>query len=91
MNYTRGSFRNLIKEQEREETEAVIWKQIDTHQYRLDDYVIFSLAAKDGTYKTVYDHGRIVENRYYGNIFYAFIIGKDNLKKYKECWANTED
>lgn len=85
MDYTGGSFRNLIKEQERERTENIIWEQLKgASGDRVDDYACFSLVKKDGICRTVYDHGRIVENRYYGKVFYVFIIDKDNLSKYNQ-------
>ena len=41
---------------------------------RNNDYVKFHFAKKDGTYRPVLDHGRIVKNRYYGNVFYVLIM-----------------
>ncbi len=57
--YTKGSFRNLIEEGEREQVEESIWQQIGGGHS--NDYVHFHLRKADGTSLRVLDHGRIVE------------------------------
>ena len=47
-----------------------------------NDYVRFHFAKKDGTYLPVLDHGRIVENRYYGNVFYVLIMDCALIESY---------
>ncbi len=74
LDYTDHRFRNLIHPDERDSVEASIWKQIDAKTSGNNDYVRFHFAKKDGTYLPVLDHGRIVENRYYGNVFYVLIM-----------------
>ena len=46
-----------------------------------NDYLSFSLKRKDGTVIPVLDHGRLINSRYYGNIFYVFIIDHDLVRK----------
>lgn len=72
--YTDQRFRNLIHPEEQDAVETSIWKQIDSEKSGNNDYVKFRFAKKDGTYHPVFDHGRIVKNRYYGNVFYVLIM-----------------
>ena len=74
LDYTDHRFRNLIHPDERDSVETSIWKQIYAKTSGNNDYVRFHFAKKDGTYLPVLDHGRIVENRYYGNVFYVLIM-----------------
>ena len=74
LDYTDRRFRNLIHPDERDSVETSIWEQIDAKTSGNNDYVRFHFAKKDGTYIPVLDHGRIVENRYYGNVFYVLIM-----------------
>ena len=72
--YTDQRFRNLIHPEEQDAVETSIWKQIDSEKSGNNDYVKFRFAKKDGTYRPVFDHGRIVKSRYYGNVFYVLIM-----------------
>lgn len=72
--YSGQRFRNLIRPDEQDAVEASIWKQIHSGDSGTNDYVQFHFVRKDGTYHPVLDHGRIVENTYYGNIFYVLIM-----------------
>lgn len=72
--YSHHSFRNLIRPDERASVEASIWKQIHSGESGSNDYVQFHFAKKDGSHHPVLDHGRIVENTYYGNVFYVLIM-----------------
>lgn len=81
IDYTSLSFRNIIKEDEREAVEENIWKQINALENDNNDYLSFPLKRKDGTVIPVLDHGRLINSRYYGNIFYVFIIDHDLVRK----------
>lgn len=81
IDYTGRSFRNIIKEDEREAVEENIWKQIKALENDNNDYLSFSLKRKNGTVIPVLDHGRLINSRYYGNIFYVFIIDHDLVRK----------
>lgn len=74
LSYSHHSFRNLIRPDEQADVEASIWKQINSGESGTNDYVQFHFAKKDGSYHPVLDHGRIVENTYYGNVFYVLIM-----------------
>ena len=69
---TKKSFRNLIREDEQQSIEASIWQQIDSGNE--NDYIYFHLRKADGTYLSVLDHGRIVENQQYGRVFYVLFM-----------------
>ena len=69
---TKKSFRNLIREDEQQQIEASIWQQIDCGNE--NDYIYFHLQKADGTYLSVLDHGRIVENQQYGRVFYVLFM-----------------
>lgn len=74
LSYTGHSFRNLIRPDERQAVEESIWKQISSGESGTNDYVQFHFVKKDGSSHPVLDHGRIVENTYYGNVFYVTIM-----------------
>lgn len=80
LSYCGHRFRNLIHPEEQDAVEASIWRQIRAKAADTNDYVQFRFAKKDGTYHPVLDHGRIVENTYYGNVFYVLIMDCDLLE-----------
>ena len=69
---TNRSFHNLIREDEQQQIEASIWKQIDAGNK--NDYIHFHLRKADGTYLSVLDHGRIVDSQQYGRVFYVLFM-----------------
>ena len=69
---TKKSFHNLVREDEQQQIEASIWKQIDAGNN--NDYIHFHLRKADGTYLSVLDHGRIVESQQYGRVFYVLFM-----------------
>ena len=83
---TKKSFRNLIREDEQQQIESSIWEQIDSGNE--NDYIHFHLRKADGTYFSVLDHGRIVENPQYGKVFYVlFMDWKDMHIRYNDKFA----
>lgn len=74
---TKKSFRNLIREDERQQIESSIWKQIDAGNE--NDYIHFHLRKADGSYFSVLDHGRIVESRQYGRVFYVLFMDWEDM------------
>lgn len=80
--YTKRSFRNLIAKEEREQVEQDIWRQIHAGEGHSNDYVSFSMVKKDGEQLYVLDHGRIVENAYYGKVFYVLIMDYASMKRH---------
>ena len=69
---TNRSFHNLIREDEQQQIETSIWKQIDAGNN--NDYIHFHLRKADGTYLSVLDHGRIVKSQQYGRVFYVLFM-----------------
>ena len=69
---TNRSFHNLIREDEQQQIEASIWKQIDAGNK--NDYIHFHLRKADGSYLSVLDHGRIVDSQQYGRVFYVLFM-----------------
>ena len=80
LSYTGHSFRNLIRPDERQAVGESIWKQISSGETGTNDYVQFHFVKKDGSCHPVLDHGRIVENTYYGNVFYVIIMDCELLE-----------
>ena len=84
---TKKSFRNLIREDEQQQIESSIWEQIDNGNE--NDYIHFHLRKADGTYFSVLDHGRIVENPQYGKVFYVlFMDWKDMHIRYNDKFTS---
>lgn len=69
---TNKSFHNLIRENEQQQIEASIWKQIDAGNK--DAYIHFHLRKADGSYLSILDHGRIVDSQQYGRVFYVVFM-----------------
>ena len=76
--YTKNSFRNLIREDERQSAEASIWEQIEAGS--VNDYVCYHLQKADGSYINVLDYGRIVESKQYGSVFYVLFADWEAMK-----------
>ena len=74
---TNKSFHNLIREDEQQQIEASIWKQIDSGNE--NDYIHFHLRKADGSYLSVLDHGRIVESPQYGKVFYVLFMDWEDM------------
>ena len=70
---TNKSFHNLIRENEQQQIEASLWKQIDAGN-KNDYYIHFHLRKADGSYLSVLDHGRIVDSQQYGRVFYVLFM-----------------
>lgn len=82
MNFCGGRFRNLIRADERERVEESIWEQIDSQRDFCNDYVQFHFATKDGSYRQVFDHGRIVNSVNYGRVFYVLITDAEFFRSH---------
>ena len=74
---TQRSFRNLIREDEQQQIESSIWKQIDSGSE--NDYIHFHLRKADGTYLSVLDHGRIVDSQQHGRVFYVLFMDWEDI------------
>ena len=82
MHFTKHQFRNLVHPEDLAQVEESIWHQIESGTNGYNDYVKYRLAAKDGTYKTVLDYGRIVESEYYGSVFYVLVVDYDFIESH---------
>lgn len=78
--YTDRRFRNLVCQKDRDMVEESIWRQINADHGHSNDYVSFSFVRKDGSKVHVLDHGRIVDNDYYGRVFYVLMFNVEQLK-----------
>lgn len=81
LSFCDGRFGKLIRPDEQTDVENSIWKQINAHSDGSNDYVQFHFATKDGGYKLVLDHGRIVDNEHYGRVFYVLIYDEELIRK----------
>ena len=61
----------------RQQIESSIWKQIDDGNENA--YIHFQLRKADGSYLSVLDHGRIVESRQYGRVFYVLFMDWEDM------------
>lgn len=75
---TQKRFRNLIREDERQQIEQSIWEQIGEDNE--NDYIQFHLRKADGTYLSVLDHGRIVDSQQYGRVFYVLFADREEMR-----------
>ena len=82
MHFTKHQFRNLVHPEDLAQVEESIWQQIESGTNGYNDYVKYRLAAKDGTYKTVLNYGRIVESEYYGSVFYVLVVDYDFIESH---------
>ena len=89
LNFCNHSFRNLVRPDEYDQVEESIWRQIDSQADGSNDYVTFHFARKDGTYREVLDHGRIMESRHYGRLFYVLFVEREMLREHYENGASV--
>ena len=82
LHFTDRKFCNLIHPEEREQVESSIWRQIESAEDNVNDYVKYRLARKDGTYRQVLDVGRIVQSEHYGPVFYVLIMDLDFIREH---------
>ena len=81
MRFCGRRFGNLLHPDDKSRVEESIWQQINSHSNGSNDYVKFRLATKSGEYKSVLDHGRIVDSPNHGKVFYVLIIDSDFIKE----------
>lgn len=89
LSFCNHSFRNLVRPDEYDQVEESIWRQIDSQADGSNDYVTFHFARKDGTYREILDHGRIMESRYYGRLFYVLFVERKMLREHCENGASA--
>ncbi len=87
MTFCGRRFSGLLHPDDIAKTEESIWRQINAQTDGANDYVRFRFAMKDGSYRPVLDHGRIVDNSYYGRVFYVLIMDCARLQEhYDSDW-----
>ena len=91
LSFCNHSFRNLVRPDEYDQVEESIWRQIDSQADGSNDYVTFHFARQDGTYREILDHGRIMESRYYGRLFYVLFVEREMLREHYENGASAVD
>ena len=82
MEFSGQKFSNLIRPDEVKAVEQSIWNQINSQKDGSNDYVQFHFARKDGSYKHVFDHGRIVDSANHGKVFYVLIIASEFIESH---------
>ena len=75
MQYTNGTFQNMIHPDDAQAAEESITKQIQENSTHID-YVSYRIITKTGKIRQVYDIGRLVHSPYYGDIFYVVLFEK---------------
>ena len=77
LSYTGGSFRGVVAPDELERVEASIRAQIDDGKGNARDFVAYHIVRKDGRRVRVLDAGRLVNNEYYGRMFFVLLINAE--------------
>ena len=81
LHHSSSCFHNLITPEARDDITAAILEQLRSGKYGTDTYIEFPLLRKDGSHITVFSHGRIGNNNYYGTIIYVLITTSDALRE----------
>ena len=90
--FTGRQFRNLVHPEEIQNVEEDVWRQINSSEDEINDYVQYRLVTKNGTYKNVLDFGRIVDNDYYGSVFYVLLVDYYYIRKHsRKVMAESSD
>ncbi len=87
LQFTEGSFRNMIHPEDVDRAERDIREQIQKDQVRnpdkttgYADYITYRIITKTGKIKTVLDMGRLVQDEHYGEIYYVFLQDLEVLR-----------
>ncbi len=88
MNYTGGTFRNIIHPDDLQKVEASIARQIQENSNQID-YVTYRIITKTGNVRCVYDIGRRVHTPYYGDIFYVVLYENQGQPQPYDIAAQT--
>jgi len=88
MDYTGGTFRNMVHPDDIEEVEKSIAQQIQKNSNQID-YAAYRIITKTGKIRQIYDIGRRVHNPYYGDIFYVVLYEKQEQLPPHDISAQT--
>lgn len=81
MEYTGGTFKGLVHEEDYQDVEASIRAQIKDRD-KASDYVEYRIRRKNGTILWVQDYGQYVKTSDEGAVFYVFVF--DSTSKHLE-------
>jgi len=83
--FTDHSFRGTVHPDDYERVDTSIWQQVydrTGHGHkRADDSIRYRIITKHGRVHWVIDRGHLVENAYYGRIFYVILIPDEQMEK----------
>ena len=87
LQFTEGSFRNMIHPEDVDRAERDIREQIQKDQVRnpdkttgYADYITYRIITKTGKIKSILDMGRLVQDEHYGEIYYVFLQDLEVLR-----------
>lgn len=75
MEFTGGTFRGFVHEDEIERIETTIWKQVEERMGF--DHVFYHITSKSGRIISIDDYGRLVKSENERPIFYVFLAEVD--------------
>jgi diguanylate cyclase (GGDEF)-like protein len=89
LNYTKGSFRNMVHPEDVDRAETSIREQIEKDRTQnqdkttgFEDYITYRIITRTGKVKRVIDMGRLVPDEHYGEIYYVFLQDCEILKHF---------
>lgn len=89
LDYTGGTFRNIIHPDDRKRVEETIHKQIASNKNGLDE-VDYRIITKKGNIRHIHDLGRFVKGTRKGDIFYVVVYDKETLQSEVEMMEKEE-
>lgn len=88
MIFANYSFKGIVHSDDYERVEASIKAQVDkqlledSEKIEANVFVDYKIMTKKGKIKNIIDNGRLVDNEYYGKIFYVLLLDADMRKPY---------
>ena len=79
-----GSFRGMMDPSQRDRVEASIRSQIEDGAGSDRDFAAYDIVRADGQRVRVLDAGRLVDNEYYGRVFFVLLINAELVEEWEE-------
>jgi diguanylate cyclase (GGDEF)-like protein len=79
-----GSFRGMMDPSQRDRVEASIRSQIEDGAGSDRDFAAYDIVRADGQRVRVLDAGRLVDNEYYGRVFFVLLINAELVEGWVE-------
>ena len=79
MEFTKGSFRGCVHEDDYKLIEKIIAKEIEQDDGY--DYVQYRAVTRNGTVKVLEDYGRLLHSTNEGDLFYVFLLDYNQKRK----------